>query len=93
MANSIIQTETKAGEPIQAGRVRAIPFSRVVRIQIPGLAGGVIWNRPTSVVVIDQDGEEQVFPVQDVTRQGQIAILAAGLLGSLLIWLALRQRK
>ncbi len=93
MASSIIQVETKAGEPILAGNVRTIPFSRVVRIQIPGLHGGSIWNRPTSIVVLGQEGEELIIPVHDVTRQGQIAILAAGLLGSLLIWLALRRRK
>ncbi len=92
MANTIFQVETKAGEPIQAGGVRTIPFSKVVRLNIPGMPGGLVWNRPSSVIVMGAEGEELVIPVQDVTRQIQVAVILGGLLGALLVWLALRKR-
>ncbi len=93
MLNNIIRIETKAGEPITAGSARLIPFSRSVHIQIPGLPGGVIWNRPISVAVIDADGNEQILPVLDVTRQVQLFLLGACLAGAAFILLISRLRK
>jgi len=89
---SIVQYETKAGEPVETGGFKIVPFARVLRIQIPGLSGGLIWNRPASVAVTTAD-QETIIPVRDVTFQAQVALLAAGLVGALLIWLAFNKHE
>ncbi|MBN2148158.1 MAG: hypothetical protein JW726_12260 [Anaerolineales bacterium] len=82
-----ITLETRAGEPIKAGDKRLLPMAKVLRLKIPGLNGGLIWNRPASVVVQSADGQEQTLPVRDLTRQAQWLLLGAGILGALLIWI------
>lgn len=82
----LVRLETRAGEPIQLSTGKIIPFSKVLHIQIPGLWGGVLWERPASVLVIQDDGEEEIIPIQDVSR---FAVL--GLIGAVaLFWLFLR---
>jgi len=88
-----ITLENRAGETIQAGPRRMTPLSSLVRVQIPGWKGGLVWNRPSGVVVTEPDGEEKLLPVRDVTRLTQFLILGAGLLGGWLIWLAFRPGK
>ncbi len=92
MSTPFLQVETKTGEPILAGEFTLIPFARSLRIHPPGLPGGLIWNRPLAVAVQAGDGLERRLPVRDVTRQAQLALLGAGLAGSLLIWLAFRRK-
>ena len=88
-----ITLESRAGETVQAGSRRLTPLSRLVRVQIPGWQGGLVWNRPSAVLVTEPDGEEQQLPVRDVTRLAQLLIISAGILGSWLIWLAFHSRK
>ncbi len=87
----LLDYETKAGAPIQAGDVKLIPLAKSVKIAPPGMFGGLVWNRPAAVIVQQPDGQETVLPIQDVTRQAQIALLAMGALGSLLIWLMFKK--
>lgn len=87
---SLLSIENQAGKPIKAGTRRITPFAQVVRLDIPGWNGGVIWNRPHAVLVQEADGSEQVLPVPDLTRQLQVFLLAAGFFASLLYWLARR---
>lgn len=82
--------ETKAGERIISGTKTIIPFSRTLRITFPGWSGGIIWNRPRSLLVIDHNGQEQQLQIPDLTRRAQITVLALGLLSSMLIWLVFR---
>ena len=79
--------EQKAGEPVQIGSRRLVPFARVLHLQNPSWKqAGLIWNRPVSVLVVEADGSERVLPVPDITRQIQFSLLGAGLAGALLIW-------
>ena len=86
----IFDIETHAGEPIRPGRTRLIPFVQSVRLNIPGASGGIVWNRPTSVLAQTPDGQETVLQIRDITRQAQLTLLGLGVLGSLLIWLLYR---
>ncbi len=88
-----IEYETQAGEPFHAGDMRIIPLARTLRIRIPGLPGGLVWNRPAALAVQTAGGEERVLPVQDVTRQAQLALLGAGLIGSILVWSIMRMTR
>jgi hypothetical protein len=87
----LIEIETHAGEPIQAGLLKVTPFSKALILRLPGFPGGLIWNRPASLLVQTADGQEQVLPVADVTRRAQWLLLGAGLLGAALIWLLYRR--
>jgi hypothetical protein len=51
-----------------------------------------VWNRPFAVEVRTADGDTWSLPVPDITRQAQIALLAMGLIGVLLIGLVSRKR-
>lgn len=85
----VLQIETKAGSPVQAGTRRLVPFSQVIRLNLPGMAaGGIIWNRPFSVLVQDEDGKDWNLPISDITRQAQIFLIGLGLFGAFLIWAA-----
>jgi hypothetical protein len=78
--------EQKAGDPMIVGDFRIIPFAQTLRLHFPRWRlGGLIWNRPSSVMVITRDGEEQVLPIHDVTRRVQLSLLGAGILSVLLI--------
>lgn len=80
-----IQSETVMGNEIRVPGARIYPFAHVSRITERN--GGVIWNRPAAVLVKDDNGNEEILMVQDVTRALQARILLFGLVGSILIWL------
>jgi hypothetical protein len=90
MATRPITFEVQAGKAIRVGKVRLIPFSKVLKVQIPGFPGGLVWNRPASMVAVSADGQEQVIPVPDLTRSIQLSILAGGFVGGLMIWFLMR---
>ncbi|MBE9473772.1 MAG: hypothetical protein IMY85_02710 [Chloroflexi bacterium] len=93
MAKSILVQQTIAGEPVNVGEVSVYPVARSYRINFPAARGGIVWNRPLAVIVEDSSGSRQIIPVQDRTRQLQIAILAAGFVSTLLTWLIFRRSK
>jgi hypothetical protein len=89
---SKIKLEIRRGEPIQVGQRRITPLASVLKVDFPGYQGGLVWNRPSAVLVTEADGQEHRLPVQDYTRQAQWLLIGAGVLGSLLIWLTFRSR-
>lgn len=84
-----LSIETQSGAPIQFRDLQLIPFARSVYLQVPGLRGGLIWNRPASVLVIDAEGREQVLPVQDLTRRIVWTLLG----GTLILWLLVKGKQ
>jgi hypothetical protein len=95
MIDKFIQSETRTGEVIQVKGARLLPFSRVFRLSLPGLHGGLTWNRPAGVLVVRDDGQEVLLPVRDETRRLQLGFLGAALISVLImsIWAQLRARK
>jgi hypothetical protein len=92
MANGLIHVETRAGAPIQAGENVLIPMAKSLRILIPGIPGGLIWNRPVAVVVRSAAGVEQVLPVRDVTRMALFSIWGVALAKLLFFWLVSKRK-
>jgi hypothetical protein len=86
----IFTQEYHSGVPIQTGTFTLVPFNQAVRFQIPGLKGGLIWNRPSSILARTTDGQEFVIPIKDVTRQIQIALFGGALLANFFYFLAIR---
>ena len=60
-------------EPVTVDDVTVTPRSRALVVRLPW--GGLVWNRPTAVLV-ERDGRVRRIPIVDVTR-----ILQAGLMG------------
>ena len=89
---SLIENESYIGETRRVGSYEITPVNQVIKIQVPGKHAGFIWNRPRSVVVTGDDGQEQVLPVVDVTRIAMWAMLAGGILGALAVGLMRRQK-
>lgn len=85
-----IHSETISGETVTAGGNKLIPFSRSLVIQFPGVQGGLIWNRPVSVLAQTADGNEEILKITDITRQVQWALLAASFISTSLMWLIFR---
>lgn len=69
MANKWLQVKTQAGEPFEFGARRLVPFSQAWRLSLPGWNGGLVWNRPVSVLAQDPGGEESILPIRDLTRE------------------------
>jgi len=88
-----INMETRVGEPIPVGDATIVPMAKSLRIQIPELPGGLIWNRPVSVLVQTSDGGEQVLPIRDVTRRAQLGLIFGSMMGLLAVWLVKRLSK
>jgi hypothetical protein len=86
----LIEYITQAGDPIQAGEAQLIPFSTSLRIRLPFLPAGWIWNRPTAVVVKTGNGGDHLIPIIDTTRRAQIVLLLVGIIGALLVWIGFR---
>lgn len=89
MWKQFIQIEDRIGEPISANGAVITPVARVLHVAIPGLHGGLIWNRPVAVHVRTAAGEELTVPVRDVTRQVQWGLLASGFINGLLVGLVI----
>jgi hypothetical protein len=64
-----LKIENHSASPIPFRGGQLIPFCQSVRLQIPGLPGGLVWNRPVSLLVVTADGQEQVLAIRDITRQ------------------------
>jgi hypothetical protein len=60
------------GPPTRVGEFTLTPMSQAVIFRLP--FGGVLWNRP-STVVVEQASVSQHIPVVDITRLIQLSLL------------------
>ena len=82
-----IQIENRLESGVKIGSAIVYPIKKNVKVSLPGGSGGLVWSRPSAVLIRTRDDEEQVLPIRDVTRAAQLTLLGFGLLGALLIWL------
>jgi hypothetical protein len=66
-----------SAEPVTVGDVTVTPRSRALVVRLP--KGGLVWNRPTAVLV-EQDGGVRRIPIIDVTRIVQVGLLGLAVL-------------
>ena len=76
----LIRCQTFSGDKVTVGDVTLTPQSQALLVRWPN--GGFVWNRPVAVVV-ERDGQTERFPVVDVTRMAQLALLGLGLVFSM----------
>ena len=86
-----IEVATSPGKVVQIGKTRLIPYAQSYRLTISGFPGGLVWNRPVSILTVHPDGSEEVTPVLDITRRSVIGIWAIGILGVFVFWLSTRK--
>jgi hypothetical protein len=65
----LLRVETRAGAPILSNGLRLLPFAKSLRLFFPMINFGLVWNRPISILMTKADGEEQVIPIPDRTRE------------------------
>jgi hypothetical protein len=89
--SDFIRLENTSAEPIVVGDTRVTPQAQAFSLRFP--FGGIVWNRPTAVLV-ERDDLTQRIPIVDVTRVVQIALFGLVLTFSIIItMLAARQRR
>lgn len=84
--------ETHEGKPITVGDQKVTVISRALRLQIPDMPIGLVWNRPFAVRVQTEGASEVTLPVVDETRRYQIMLLVLGIAGSILLSMLLNRR-
>jgi hypothetical protein len=92
MLRQYTNTQVQLGKPMRVGEGEITPYSRSTTVLFPGMAGGLVWNRPAGVLVNQSDGSEVTLLIRDATRIAQITLLAIGLLGGLTAWLFLGRK-
>ena len=79
-----LTVRTLAGAALEAGKVRVTPESRVLVLRLP--FGGLVWQRPSAVVVQREDRVERLCIV-DITRVAQLVLWACAVAA----WLVARR--
>ena len=85
----LIQWETRAGEKITVGDVSITPQSRALIIRWP--YGGLVWNRPTALLVDRGDYAEHI-PIVDLTRKLQLTLLGLSSIFTILAFILSAQK-
>ena len=83
-----IQIENRVGPEVKTPAGSLVTLSKAVIIGNPKNDGGFVWNWPQAVMLTTPSGEEQLVPIYDITRRIQLAWIALGLIGAILVWLA-----
>jgi len=83
--------EHREGAPIQTGQITLTPISRALVVQIPGMRGGLVWNRPSAVRVSQPGAPDRLVPVRDVTRLTVLGIAALAIVGAVLARILIRK--
>ena len=81
MPTSLIRMETLVGQPIKIKDTQLRLRSRVLQLRFPVISGGLIWNRPTAVLVRTADGQDHILPIRDLTRTTVLTLLLLSLAG------------
>lgn len=89
--NNWIVYEHRDGSPIQSGSLTLTPISRALVVQIPGLRGGLVWNRPSAIRVSQPGAPDRLVPVRDVTRLTVLGIAALAVVSAVLARILIRK--
>lgn len=91
MAGTFLVRKISEGKPQMVDGWTLVPLSQALVIQLPGLQGGLVWNRPLGVWVSRDGGQEHFLPIRDPTRTVILAMLA-GAISFLLVMSLFRGR-
>jgi len=91
MRNSLLRIQTLTSQPVKVGDMQVYFRSQVLQVRLSSGHGGLIWNRPLSVVMGTRGGEEQMLSVPDVTRTAVLTLLVLGFSSTFLLMLFRRK--
>jgi hypothetical protein len=91
MRNPLFRIKTLNGRPVKVADTQVYVRSQVLQVRLPSGNGGLIWNRPLSVVMRRQNGQEQILSVPDVTRTAVLTLLVLNLVSTFL-WMRFRRK-
>ena len=65
MAKKIFIQQTSPGDPVEVNEVTIYPVARSYRINVPGVRGGIIWNKPLpySLRTLTEIAKYYQFPI------------------------------
>jgi hypothetical protein len=86
--SDFIRLENTFADPIVVGDTKITPQAQAFSVRFP--FGGIVWNRPTAVLV-ERDDLTQRIPIVDVTRVAQIVLFGLVLSISVIITLLAAQ--
>ena len=90
---SLIGIETRIiDNPIIANKKQIYPISKSIHLNAPGINGGIIWNWPSAVLVVNEDGSKQTVAIPDPTKSAILSLISLGGLLLVLGWLILHKR-
>ena len=92
MQTSLLRIETLTSPPITIQDTQVHLRSQLVRLRLPTVHGGVIWNRPVAVVVRTSDGEEKTVSIPDVTRLAMLTLAGLYLTG-MFVLISLKRKR
>lgn len=78
-----------SAEPVTVGGITVTPRSKALIVRLP--KGGLVWNRPTAVLV-ERDGQARRIPIVDATRILQVGLLGLAVLAGSVSLLGVRRR-
>lgn len=84
-------SEIEVGDAVAVGESFVVPLVRTTHIRVPYLPLAGTWQKPVGIVVIDENGERELLPIQDPVRKAQLNILAWSFLGVLVLWRLIRR--
>ncbi len=85
-----IELETYRGDPIQSGTTTITPYTRILRLIIPKMGFGMVWNRPSAVMIEGPGQSKQEILIPDPTRFIQLALIGA-MLSFLLVFISVNR--
>jgi hypothetical protein len=91
MLTSVLRIETLTSQPIKVKDTQLRVRSQIVKLRLPVISGGFIWNRPVAVLVRRPNGQDQILSVPDLTRTTVLALLVLSLAWTFVIMLFRRK--
>jgi hypothetical protein len=85
MRNPLFDIQTLTGRPVKVGDVQVYVRSQVLQARLPSGNGGLIWNRPLSVMIRTPNSQEQILSVPDLTRTAVLTLLVLSLVSTFLL--------
>lgn len=85
--------ETQSGQTMNWRGSSIKPFFQSIQLRIPGSPAAVLWKRPVSVLVSNQEDQETVLPIKDVTFQIIFTIITSSILLTLFFRMFFPKRK
>jgi hypothetical protein len=81
-----LNSEYQAGQEVQYGKWTILPFAKTWHWRSPGGHQAIVWNRPASLWVRSETGDEEIIQIPDMTRRVVLSLVGVCLGAVLVVW-------